>query len=562
MIILRVLIILFLLIFNYSTAFALPPTMPISELQPGMKGYALTVVDSSNKIKSFDVEILGTLDGGKGSSSYIMARASGPVIDYTGGVLQGMSGSPVYINGKLVGALSAIMKDMRPFVFLITPIDSMLDIWNLQDDFIKPAAPRTKKFLDEKALFFCSGFDSKGAEFLKDALNIKDLAVAASSSEIKSGTALEPGSAFGVSVVAGDFIVGATGTVTALDDKKLLGFGHSFAHLGNVNFFMNEASVVGAIPGLSGGMKMANLGPIIGRINQDRETGVAGIIGSFPSKIPIQVHVNEENYGAIIAYNESLVPKLGAAIAYAALSKKADSLSEITVKLGFDIKTNAVDSGILSRENLFYSPTDVGLLSITELLQALTLVNSSTISEKNISGIDVTITYENGRNTASLVSAKCDKKLVKPGETVNLTVTLQPYRKAEEKMIIPYTVPLTAAAGNFVIDIHGGGLVQVSKVQAAGTVAPSTKSPAQLYSEQISALLRTPKNNEIVIGAAARPAPKTEKELKAEIKRLQKLQRRMEQLGIKPSQISPANRVETNYVIDNVIQCTLNVDKL
>lgn len=553
----RIFIFLFLLIFH-ATAFALPPTMALSEVQPGMKGYALTVVDSSNKIKSFDVEIIGTLDNGKGSATYIMAKASGPVIDYTGGVLQGMSGSPVYINNKLIGALSAGIKDMNPFIFFITPIDSMLKIWDLQDDFAR--APIQNNF-DDKAVFFCSGFDSNGAEFLRKSLNLKDLTVAASSSDLNFNSALEPGSAFGVSVVAGDFVVGATGTVTALDDKKLVGFGHSFTHLGNVNYFMNEANVISSVSGLSGGMKIASVGSIIGRINQDRESGVGGVIGSFPSVVPIQIHVNDENYESLIAYNESLIPKLGGAIAYSALSKKADSLAESTVKLAFDIKTNVVESGTFSRENLFYSAADVGQLAVTELMQALTLVSANTTAESDIFGIDVKITYENGRSTASLVSAQCNKKLVKPGETVNLTLTLQPYRKPAEKLIIPYTVPLTAAEGKLVLDLHGGGLVQLAKVQAAGVIMPSTKNPAQLYSDQISALLKTPKNNEIVVSAAAKPVPKTEKEIKAEVKRLQKVQERVKKLGIKP-QKAAVNKFETNYVIDNVIQCTLNVDKL
>ena len=90
---------------------------------------------------------------------------------------------------------------------------------------------------------------------------------------------LKPGSAVGVAIVYGDFAVGATGTVTAVDGKKILGFGHPFLHRGNVNYFMTDATVVGTISGQSNGMKIANIGNIIGRISQDRETGIAGTIG-------------------------------------------------------------------------------------------------------------------------------------------------------------------------------------------------------------------------------------------------------------------------------------------
>ena len=152
-----------------------------------------------------------------------------------------------------------------------------------------------------------------------------------------------------------------------------------------------------------------------------------------------------------MAYNETLIPKLGSAIAYTALSKTADSLAESTVDISFDIKTNVVDSGTFSRSNIFYSPTDVGQVAITELLQALTLVSSNTVKESDIFGIDVNINYETGRKTASLVKAEPDKKIVKPGDTVNLTVTLQPYRKPEEKIVVPFTVPLAAREGNLIL---------------------------------------------------------------------------------------------------------------
>jgi len=112
---------------------SLPPTLPLSEVYPGMEGTAYTVVDESGEIVPFHVDVVGTYEEGS-STNRIMAKASGPVVERTGGTLQGMSGSPVYVNGgALVGALSAGIKGMSLYTFFITPIDEMLPIWDMPD---------------------------------------------------------------------------------------------------------------------------------------------------------------------------------------------------------------------------------------------------------------------------------------------------------------------------------------------------------------------------------------------------------------------------------------------
>ena len=113
-----------------STVFAaMPDIMPLSEVQPGMMGVAYTVMDQSDEIKSFDVSINGILAGSKGNEPRIVATVSGNVIDHTGGLISGMSGSPVYVNGRLIGALSATLKEMNTDTALITPIEGMLELW-------------------------------------------------------------------------------------------------------------------------------------------------------------------------------------------------------------------------------------------------------------------------------------------------------------------------------------------------------------------------------------------------------------------------------------------------
>ena len=583
------------------TTSAMPEIFPFEQLRSGMSGKAYTVVDGSGKIENFDVNIVGLTDEGKGAKRVIMARASGEVIRRTGGILQGMSGSPVYIDGKLVGALAAIFKEMDPYAVLITPIENMIELWNLPDpkaqvnrvkvvreieeenktdepkaeekssapvDETKVAEPEAEETgAEEVGAFYVSGFDGGGMNFLQRELGLKKLQTPPLVVErgIQLDATLEPGSAMGVAIIYGDFSLGATGTVTAVDGKRVLAFGHSFMHAGNVNYFMTDASVIGSVSGAtSGGIKVAGIGHIIGRINQDRDSGIAGILGTFPAVVPINVTVKDvalgkqETYNATIAYNENLVPKLGASIAYAALSKMADSLAESTVEVDFNVKTNAVDGGELTRKNMFYNPSDVGQVAVLELMQALNLVCSNTKEESNIFGVDVNISLDTERRTASIVSVTPDKKIVKPGETINLTVELQPYRKPTEKVVMPYTVPLTARQGNLALEIHGGALVPVNQAMAnAGIItAESNKS----YEEKIKDFLKTGKNNQLVVEVGGSNEPKTEKQIRQEIAQAKRAQARLKKEGKTSQKVD--SKVDTNYIIDNVMRTTLSVEKV
>ena len=583
-----------------STASAMPEIFPFDQVKSGMRGKAYTVVDGTGKIEQFDVLIVGVTNDGKGSKRMIMAEASGDVMNRTGGVLQGMSGSPVYIDGKLVGALAATLKEMSPYTFFITPIENMLELWSLPDPKAevnrfkieqpkdenstdKPAEESADKSVEETSdkpvdksvdkvvdenetqelgALYLDGFDSAGREFLRRELNslgLQTLEAPATSAErgVRLDATLEPGSALGVAIVYGDFSLGSTGTVTAVDGKRILAFGHPFTHAGNVNFFMTDASVIGSVSGVNGnGIKLAGIGHIIGRVNQDREAGVAGILGTFPAVVPITVTVHDvaldkqETFNATIAYNENLVPKLGASIAYTALSKMADSLSESTVDIEFNIKTDAISGGEIERKNVFYNPSDVGQVAVVELMQALNLICSNTSKESSIFGVDVNISFETERRTASIISIKPEKKSVKPGETVNLTVELQPYRKPVEKVVVPYTVPLTARHGNLALDVHGGALVPANQ----------NPNPNQSYEDKINSLLKAGRNNQLVVDIGSTGEVRTDKQIREDIQRAKRLQERLKREGQTVKKTD--NKIDTHYIIDNVMRTTLNVEKV
>ena len=766
-----------------AAAASLPPTLPLSEVYPGMEGTAYTVVDESGEIVPFHVDVVGTYEEGS-STNRIMAKASGPVVERTGGTLQGMSGSPVYVDGALVGALSAGIKGMSLYTFFITPIDEMLPIWDMPDYKAvhlkkekaadadepmgegmgegigegageggteqtagkraklekeelpelaegmaekpdkksagkqgkdsekrkkaekektaaaeekkekaekKPAAAEEKKEKAEKnpaaekedsakaekkpagekkkpaeaekkpavesekpeearrkpaeakgdsaeterkpaesmkepaketkepaeaskkpaekkpvaaegvkpaakkhetqakSALYLAGFGRSGSAYMEEKLSalgfkageMPAFGTPTPGAHVVYDAALAPGSAVGIAVSYGDFSVGATGTVTAVDGKRVLAFGHPFLHKGNVNYFMTDAKVVGTISGPTDGMKIASIGNIIGRINQDREAGVAGIIGAFPESVPMRVRVKDTSLGydrkfaAQIAYDEDFLPVLVPGIAYAAMGKTSDTIGEATANLKFTIRTTAGEDGKIERSNMYYTASDVGQASVGELAQVMTLLCQNAEEEADVTSIDVDIEMESTRKTASLISAVPEKPSAKPGEMVNFRTTIKPFRREKEELLIPYHVPESQAPGVLSLDVRGGSFIPVTAAllqNALGIDTSAEEDKTQTTADKLKQFLQLGRNNEIIVAPALAPKqPLSAEEKKEAKKRLKKQEsaprkkqeKRIDLLGQKAKkQGNPFEaKFETGYVIDNVIHTSLLIEE-
>ena len=632
---------------------AMDPILAHDQIREGMTGTAYTVIDSSGELRDFQVDIIGLVDNGKGSQPMIMAKASGPVIEQTGGILQGMSGSPVYVDGYLIGAVAAGIKEMTPYTFFITPIDEMTPLWKMPDrknktrihtidikkaaeNAAKAKAEKEKKrkereangakdtvygdelvsrareavAADKKAaaakdeeasveeaaaetasdetkaadtakaepkdVMYFAGFNQAGLDFLQKQIDPQGTMeflpmgapTMAEAQKTVYDASLVPGSAVGVAVAYGDFAVGATGTVTAVDGKKILAFGHPFLHRGNVNYFMTDAKVVGTISGQSNGMKIASIGNIIGRVNQDRATGIAGVLGKFPTVVPIKVKVTDKSlgrtadYNARIAYDEDFLLQLSGGITYAALSKTADDLSAGTAEVGFTIRTDAVASGKVERKNMFYNASDVGQIAMAELMQAMNVISQNKEKESDIIDVQVNIDVDSNRKTASLISAIPDKKTVKPGETVNFTTTIKPYRKAKETLVIPFTVPESQPSGPMNLDIRGGGLVPATALmllQQSGVDVVSEEDSKQTTEDKLKNLQETGRNNEVIIAPSQVQKPVSASAQRRALQAMQAKGHKVDLLGLQGKESAGKTKFATNYIIDNVVHSTLTI---
>ncbi|MGM9581990.1 MAG: SpoIVB peptidase S55 domain-containing protein [Anaerovibrio sp.] len=619
-----------------STAMAaLPETISLQDVKPGMWGTGYTVVDSSGEIRPFDVEVVGILgDNSKMSSKRILVNLYGSLIDETGGAISGMSGSPIYFGGKLAGALSAGYKDMYPTQrIMLTPIEDMLKIWQYPDTLNRTKFPQLdlkqlkaerEKFqaaeakkevagkadaevqadaaatekdvaaaeketaddvsadTEEKNTYFASGFGSSGLKLLQEGMgrlgmkldydNVWD--AGASVMQARPDAVLEPGSPVGVALSVGDFSFGAMGTVTAVDDKKILAFGHSYTHRGNVNYFMTDAQVISTIHGPTNGMKLGNVNGIIGRINQDRKDGIGGILGQMPQTVPVIVNVHDRDtgrsvtYNSMLAYDEEVVSVLAPVVVYSSISNTLDRQDGSTASLKFSLRSNYGEKGLIERRNMFYDAEDVAKVSIGELNDILGVILGNKEKEPDLLDLKVDVTVERGRKTATLISAVPSKKDVLPGEKITFDTTIQPYRGEKIKVAVPYTVPKNQAPGNLALDVHGGGLVNVAKImlaQQAAIDAGVNMDEEPPVSVQLQDMLSGSCNNEIIIESTV-VVPKNDEELKQSIKKAKKMAEQMAKqdkggAGQKreTQEPAPVNKAATEYIIENIIHTNVNV---
>lgn len=508
---LKTLVTVFLLCCCSLVAAANVPLMPVKDLQPGMQGVGKTVI-SGDKIEDFNVEILG-VNGSEATGYSIFVRLYGDLIDRTGGVAQGMSGSPVYIDGRLVGAVAFGKAFNDPHYCFLTPIGSMLKLLDM------PLA-HDGAFVPQGTSLLAGGFTPSGMEYLQEQLQSVGLEAVngGSSGDAPGSDVLQPGSAVGVSLMEGDMSLGALGTVTWTDDEgHILAFGHPFMQRGDSSFFMNKVWVLGCIPNVQSSYKVGNIGKVIGTINQDRASGIAGILGSAPQSIPVFIAVSDTGRGINsssrinIIEDEKLVPVILDAAVFNTVSKTVDRNGGGTAKLHFEI--TGVDSNkqqvLIDRDNMYYAADNL-LKSINgELVEAANILTQNKFEQVDIYGISVTAEVSEDVQVAEILRVTPQKREVKPGEKLLIDVVLKPYRGAEFTETIPFVVPKNHPGGKLALSVRGGSSLAwiqnlLRKQKEEGLPAPKKEVRYKL-ADFIKNFNEADKNNELIVDVSAAP---------------------------------------------------------
>jgi len=485
---------------------------------------ARTVI-AGTRIEEFGVEILGIMKNKGAVGDLILVRTYGDVIDRAGGVAQGMSGSPVFIDGRLIGAIGYgwSLTDQR--TAMVTPIEDMLKL--LEPAPAKPSetampTPSAAEAAPQPAVerpllstpLMAAGFGEPALAFLKKELKplkLTPVAVGDPPPGIAYGK-LEPGSPVGVQLVRGDVSLGALGTVTYVDGDRVLAFGHPFLKRGQTNFLMTNAYIFTTIRGLESSFKLGATSEAIGTINQDRGAGVGGEMNRFPGIVPMRMKISstdltqQRDMAVQIVQDEEIMPILATASLLNAIDKAIDRTGSGTASISFEISARGMPGETYKRENMFYSPENVSEASLAEFYEFLAFLASNPHNPVTVMDIQTTINVSPDRRTARILSAKPLQIASKPGEVVDIEVKLKPYRSEPITRTVSYTVPKDQKSGLLNLTVRGGGffsLASLLKKLGAEVESPKpTRKPPKSFEEMMKEFSKRDRNNDIVIELA------------------------------------------------------------
>ncbi len=468
---------------NIANLPSAPPAVtkffPLSQIHRGLQGVAYTVFEGTNP-EPMGVEILGLLHNAIGPrQDMILARLEGPKPDYTG-VVAGMSGSPVYINGELVGALSyRIGMFSKEPIAGITPIQQMLGVENqpagpAEEIAAAPvpapepasaavAAPDAAMPLMqpiETPLIF-SGFSPQALQFWKEHAPAGLMPVegigGSESGDAQPGP-LRPGDAVSAVLVRGDLDIAATCTVTYVDPHRMLACGHPITQFGPVSMPMTKADVLATLPSPYDAFKIINTTQTIGSITEDRQSAIMGVFGRTARMIPVTLHVTSDGVAAgQPAQHETLhfqvidqpqiTPTAVMVAVYQGLMEENGYSALTSYRLEGTVRLDGYPSVKL---NSLVAPTDsipANLQTALELGLRFARLYTNASRRTPIESVDLEVAAIPRRLTAEIESAQVSRKEVHAGDTITVNATVLPWHGEPRNIRVPVTLPANLPPG-------------------------------------------------------------------------------------------------------------------
>ncbi|HKD10926.1 MAG TPA: SpoIVB peptidase S55 domain-containing protein [Thermoanaerobaculia bacterium] len=469
--------------------------LPVDQIVPGMKGYGVTDLGDGQGVQRFDVEIIGLLKRYAPRQDLVLGRVSGAGLE-NAGIIAGMSGSPIYVEGKLVGALAYGWPFSKDPICGITPIQSMLDIRHVPAGPPVPIGGSTGSATSTSALLSAlaagrfsdrlesllaplrlpaageatplplpvsfGGTSAPGELFSRVAqaagwMAVPSGASGASAEPSSSSGTMRPGSAIAAQLLSGDMDLSATGTVTWVEGNSVLAFGHPFLSMGPVSMPMARAEVLTVLPSVYRSFKFAATGPVLGSISQDRSTGILGMFGARAPMVPITVRISSDQvpmqtYHFQAVHNPMLTPILAAVAidnVVTTLEKRAGERTLVWKSAihttDRDIQWNSVFSGMTAREEAVAS-----LALLTNYLMA------NEFRDLTITGIDVEIAHSDRLQNARIVHVEAQKERVRAGEDVPIWVDVVDFRGSSRRVVMNLKVPADTPPGPLTVFVGDG----------------------------------------------------------------------------------------------------------
>jgi len=466
------------------------PTAPVSALRPGQKAVVRTVF-AGDSVETFEAEIVGVLPGGRSEGDMILARATSPRVERTG-VAAGMSGSPVYVDGKLIGALSSGWTFSKEPVFGITPIGEMLAVLDRPDlppgegtpgpVGAEPAAatPRFREFSwmgHDSSLeaprgatpvasrpwlplpLAASGLHPAALASVRAMFEPEGFAVVPGGRERTpaSHPTLEPGDAVAVDVMRGDLNLSALGTVTYRDGDRVLLFGHPFFQSGDVRLPLSTAHITTVLGSLSSSFKLGVPGTPVGTATQDRRTAVAGRLGPAPRLLPIRVRVAGASPRAQVFRYETiddrtLLPQLVSTAALNSLLESGGEGAMQTVRWSLVVWRGG--------RTLRLADVSAGESPLADVVSSIAapvrFLASNPYARFHADSLVIELETHAGREQSSLRGATLVASRVRPGGVARVRAELERWRGPRETVVLDVPVPEELPDGRYLLQIAGG----------------------------------------------------------------------------------------------------------
>ena len=490
----------------------------LDEIEIGMIGVGKTIV-AGDIIEEFTVEVLGIIDQVGTLSDFIVVQVSGDVIGRAGGIAQGMSGSPVYIDGKLIGAVSRAAnwsKAITP-IGLVTPIEPMLDVLDDASTATIAAAPALDAVLENIGFIqmdgrphddlvaampdvifsypvstplittglsgrsldiLMSGLSSHGtsAIMVTDVLDIGiqpeirglsslgltllPLAGSGASAEADPAT-LVAGGSVGVALATGDVSIGSLGTITYRDGDALIGYGHPFINNGSSQFPLAGVSIISTMKSFEASFKLGTLGDSLGTILEDRAAAIGGRLGPVADLIELSLSVHDvdlnrdHSYSIGLADEPRLIPELLLSTGFQAIDTTLDRVGQGTVEVTYQIYGDNMPFP-LERKDVFFSSTDVAVYAPWQLASIVSFLQYNAFEDPEITRIAASMQVTEEIKGIQIGSLVLDRPFYAPGDTIHYDVVLQTFQGEGRVESGSLQIPDNLISDVVVIRAYGG----------------------------------------------------------------------------------------------------------
>jgi len=503
-------------------------TLAVSDIQPGMKGVVYTIFEG-DQVETIDLEVIGVLHNAIGPKlDVILVRLLGERVQQTG-VVAGMSGSPVYIDGKLVGALALKLGSFtKEAIGGVTPIADMLEVEQsspsvpskvntiassrvrLPEPLARTVAAGSGEFLVpiDTPLITTGLYPETLTRFGKEFSAWGMTAMAGGTTPPSAEDAnLKPGDMVGIDLIRGDLSISSGCTVTTVVDGSILACGHPLFGFGSVEMPLSRAHVLMTLASAAASTKVITTGGTIGTLTQDRQTAVMGKLGSGPPMIPLDVTLDtpaeQKRYHFEVIESPQLTPTLVAAAAYNGIIGSPAYGEGPTLEMDGAIHLQGHTS--VELEDLF-APADpatpAAFYLATEVQGAFSRIYSNPYELPQIERIDLRVKALAERRSAVIDGAWIERTAVHPGETLAVKVLLRPYRGEPFIQSIPVTIPAQTARGTLQLVISDAEFLNRNVQSVAAS------SQGQLASlEELIQLLNREHHNDRLYATLLQPTP-------------------------------------------------------